>query len=111
MISKWKQAQIDKGYIKAKTEYAIMVQCPRNKAPEYYGYNLWISTELVREGDTPGFFTISYKDDFKFRLTQYVTIRGQQIVSDTKEIDVAEFERIFDVRDYTELLQRKGNDQ
>ena len=59
----------------------------------------------------PGFFTISYKDDFKFRLTQYVTIRGPQIVSDTKEIDVAEFERIFDVRDYTELLQRKGNDQ
>lgn len=109
-MTKWKQAQVDKRYIKAETEYAIMVQCPVNKAPEYYGYNLWISTKLIREGVIPDFFAISYKDDFKFRLTQYVTIGGQTIVSATKEIDVEEFERIFDVRDYTELLRRKGNE-
>lgn len=92
----WKQLNINKNQIKKEGKNAILINCPHNSS--YAGYSFWISYKLIRDGLHKGSITISYTDDFTFRLLKYGKgkYNNFDIINET-EINVEEFEDMFGI--------------
>ena len=62
----WHNIKISASQIDTETNYAVLIKMPNSC--EFKGYKFWISKKLIRS--TGKFFSISYQDDFKFKLTK-----------------------------------------
>lgn len=87
----WKQIEINKQNIVYDTGSSTLVKMP-NKS-KYAGYKFWHPSKLIRYGNNDYARTLSYTDEFVFKLfkqdKKFKTI-------DDKEIDIEELENAFD---------------
>ena len=65
----WKNLYVNKNQIQATTASAVLIAMPHNS--EYDGFVFWHPSKLVREGSHRANVSISYTDDFVFRLKKY----------------------------------------
>lgn len=65
----WKNININKNNIKVETERSYLIAMPHNS--DYDGYQFWHPAKLVREGRHRAAISISYTDDFEFKLVKY----------------------------------------
>ena len=94
----WKTISINKNQIKAETGKAVLIAMPHKS--DYDGYSFWHSAKLVRDGKHSAAVSISYTDDFVFRLKKYGKGRfNRNEVIDEIPIAADEFEMIFSVTD------------
>lgn len=98
----WRSININKQNIKANTGNAILIACPHNS--DYDGYCFWHSSKLVQQGRHSNAISISYNEDFVFRVKKY---RGKQIV-EQDELDYKDIEEIFSIMN--ENISAVGND-
>ena len=94
----WKSLNINKQNIRAETDRAVLIACPHRS--EYDGYCFWHSSKLVREGRHSGAVSVSYTEEFSFRLKKYGKGKyNSREVIDEQTIGYDEFEEIFGVMD------------
>ena len=67
-MSEWKSLNISINNIEISTAKAVLIKMPPKS--EYAGFMFWHPAKLVRDGKFSHFKTISYTDDFEFRLFQ-----------------------------------------
>lgn len=89
----WKSIQINKQNIKKDTGSAVLIALPHNS--KYDGFEFWHSSKLVRSGSHSYAVSLSYTEDFKFKLKR-VSSKTFKVL-DEREISVAEFEEAFGV--------------
>lgn len=94
----WKQININVQNIKVDADKSILIKMPHNS--KYDGYDFWHPKKLVRNGKHIYAVTISYMDNFEFRLKKY----GKGKTNFTKVLDeitisAAEFEKEFQIMD------------
>ena len=65
----WKNQVINLQNIKAKTEKAVLIQMPHKS--KYDGFCFWHPTKLLRNGSHSYEKSISYTDEFVFKLKKY----------------------------------------
>lgn len=94
----WKNININRQNIETETCKAVLVKMPHNS--DYDGYKFWHPSKLVRSGRNSNSKSISYTDDFTFKL--FKNGRGKYNrfdKTDEIEIGVDEFEEAFGVMD------------
>jgi hypothetical protein len=92
----WKNININKQNIEAKTERSVLINMPHKS--DYDGYSFWHPAKLVRKGRHSNAVSIGYTDEFKFKLKKYGKGRyNQSEVIREKEINAEEFEKAFGV--------------
>lgn len=92
----WKNININKNNIKAETERSYLIAMPHNS--DYDDYSFWHPAKLVREGRNRSAISISYTDDFKFKLVKYGKGKwNKRDVIDEKTIDAITFEEAFGI--------------
>ena len=65
-MSRWKKVQINRQNIQAETARAVLIKMPKNS-----GYVFWHPSNLVREGKNSNALSLSYTNEFIFRLMKY----------------------------------------
>lgn len=65
----WKTSEFNRQNIKKETDRAVLINCPHSS--DYDGYSFWFPASLVREGSHSYAVTISYTDEFVFKLKKY----------------------------------------
>lgn len=93
-MSNWKRIQINTNGIETKTDKAVLIKCPNKSA--YQGYMFWHPAKLVREGKHSHAASVSYTDEFEFRLRRYN--KNKDVLSE-KKINAQEFEALFGIVD------------
>lgn len=92
----WKSIQINKQNIKVDTGKAMLIAMPHNS--DYDGFCFWHPSKLVRTGKHSNALSVSYNDEFKFKLVKYGNGKwNSRDVIKEEEIDVEEFENAFNV--------------
>ena len=92
----WKSIQINKQNIKTYTEMAVLIAMPHNS--NYDGFQFWHPAKLVKRGNHSNAVSISYNDEFTFKLKKYGNGKYNKFdVIDEEEIDIEEFEDAFGV--------------
>lgn len=92
----WKSININKQNIRTETEKAVLIACPH--ASDYNGYCFWHPSKLVREGRHKGAVSISYTEEFTFRLKKYGKGRyNSHEVIDEIQLGYDELEEVFGV--------------
>lgn len=97
-MSEWKKIQINIQNVEAETSRAVLIKMPKNSG--YNGYSFWHPAKLVRQGRHSYALSVSYTDEFTFKLLKYG--KGQynkREIIDSKEIDSKKFEEAFYVMD------------
>lgn len=99
----WKQIEINKQNVVYDTGSSTLIKMP-NKS-KYAGYKFWHPSKLIRSGSNDYARTLSYTDEFVFKLfkqdKKFKTI-------DDKEIDTKELENVFDcMEDCTRAKSKK----
>lgn len=87
----WKQIEINKQNIVYDTGSSTLIKMP-NKS-KYAGYKFWHPSKLIRYGNNDYARTLSYTDEFIFKLFKQDK-KFKKI--DDKEIDTEELENAFD---------------
>lgn len=92
----WKNIQINKQNVKADTGRAVLIQMPHNS--NYDGFSFWHPSKLVRSGYNSNALSISYNDDFTFKLIKHGKgkYNSRDIIAE-EVISVEEFEEAFGV--------------
>ena len=91
----WKSIEINKQNIETDTGKSVLIKMP-NKS-KYAGYKFWHPAKLVRYGSNSYARSVSYTDDFTFKLKKYGNGKYNKFdVIAEIEIDVEEFEEAFD---------------
>ena len=85
----WRSININLQNIKAETDKATLIACPHNS--RYDGYCFWHTNKLVRNGTQKNSISISYTEEFDFKLMKY---KGKEVV-DEVAVDYEEIEYIF----------------
>lgn len=94
----WKSININTQNIEAQTSKAVLIKMPNSSI--YHGYSFWHPSKLVRSGKHSYSVSVSYTDEFVFRLKKYGQGKwNKSKVIDGKEIDAEEFETAFEVMD------------
>lgn len=94
----WKTININRQNIKTETGKAVLIACPHKS--EFDGYVFWHPSKLVREGRHRNAVSMSYTDEFTFRLKKYGKGRYSQYdVIDEVPVGADEIEEIFRVMD------------
>lgn len=92
----WKQFNVNIQNIKTRTDRAVLINCP-NKS-NYAGYSFWHPAKLVRPGKHSHAVSVSYNDNFTFRLVKYGSGKTNKYkVIAENAITVEEFEDMFGV--------------
>lgn len=92
----WKSININIQNIKHKTGRAVLFNCPKNS--NYAGYSFWHPAKLVRPGKHSYAVSVSYTNDFTFKLVKYGSGKTTKfkVIAETA-ITVEEFEEMFEV--------------
>ncbi len=92
----WKSININKQNIKTTTERAVLIACPHNS--RYDGWEFWHPAKLVKKGRHKNAVSISYTEDFAFRLKKYGKGKHNknQVVAED-ELGYEDIEEIFGV--------------
>lgn len=94
----WHSLKINKNNIKAETGKAVLIACPHSS--EYDGYCFWHPSKLVREDRNGWTYSVSYTEDFDFRLKKYGKGKyNSREVLDEKTLGYKEIEEVFSVID------------
>lgn len=94
----WKTININKQNIRTETGRAVLIACPHKS--EFDGYAFWHPSKLIREGRHRNAVSMSYTDEFTFRLKKYGKGRYNQYdVIDEVPVSADEIEEIFRVMD------------
>lgn len=92
----WKNININKQNVKVDTGRAVLIAMPHSS--DYDGFSFWHPSKLVREGRHSNALSISYTDDFNFKLVKYGKGKyNSRDIIDEQEISVEEFEEAFGV--------------
>ena len=93
-MSEWSSININRNLIKYSTEKAVLIACPHSSV--YDGYCFWHPKKLVRRGRNREAVSISYTNDFTFRLIKYG--KGQynrDEIIDELQIGSIQFNEVF----------------
>ena len=91
----WKSIEINKQNIETYTGKSVLIKMP-NKS-KYAGYKFWHPAKLVRYGSNSYARSVSYTDDFTFKLKKYGNGKYNKFdVINEVEISVEEFEEAFE---------------
>ena len=91
----WKSIEINKQNIETDTGKSVLIKMP-NKS-KYAGYKFWHPAKLVRYGSNSYARSVSYTDDFTFKLKKYGNGKYNKFdVINEVEIGVKEFEETFE---------------
>lgn len=91
----WKNIEINVQNIETETGKATLIKMP-NKS-DYAGYKFWHPSKLIRYGSNSYAKSVSYTDDFTFKLKKYGNGKYNKFdVIDEIEISVEEFEEAFE---------------
>ena len=91
----WKSIEINKQNIENDTGKSVLIKIP-NKS-KYAGYKFWHPAKLVRYGSNSYARSVSYTDDFTFKLKKYGNGKYNKFdVINEVEIGVEEFEETFE---------------
>ena len=94
----WKTININRQNIRTGTGKAVLIACPH--ASDYNGYCFWHPSKLIREGRHRNAVSMSYTEEFTFRLIKYGKGRYNQYdVIDEVTVAADEIEEIFRVMD------------
>lgn len=94
----WKNVNINKQNIDAETSRSVLIKMPHNS--DFDGYKFWHPSKLVRKGRNSNSVSISYNDQFTFKLKKYGNGKyNKRDVIDEIDIDAEEFENAFCVMD------------
>ncbi|MGI5846290.1 MAG: hypothetical protein ACOX7D_03890 [Alphaproteobacteria bacterium] len=104
----WKSININIQNIEVETARTILVKCP-NKS-KYAGWCFWHPSKLVRPGNHSYAKSISYTDDFDFKLVKYGSGKTNKFqVLEEKKISVIDFEEMFYVMDQNIVSPNKDS--
>jgi len=92
----WKKININIQNIKGESDNSFLIAMPHNS--DYDGFCFWHPKILVREGLNSYALTLSYTEEFSFRLVKYGKGKSNRrdIISE-KKIDAEDFEEAFGV--------------
>lgn len=94
----WKTLNINKNNIITETDRAVLIACPH--ASDYDGYSFWHPSKLVRNGRHRAAVSISYTEEFTFRLKKYGKGKyNSREVLDEVQLGYDEIEDVFGVID------------
>lgn len=94
----WKEININSNLIKHENGRSILIAMPHSSG--YDGYSLRFPLRLVRKGKNPASVSLSYTDDFSFRLVKYGKGRyNRNEVIDEITIAANVFEAVFEAVD------------
>lgn len=97
-MSRWKKVQISRQNIQAEAARAVLIKMPRKS--EYKGYVFWHPSKLVREGKNSNALSLSYTNEFIFRLMKYGGGQYNKYeIIDVQELDSYDFEKAFRTMD------------
>lgn len=97
-MTTWKSININANQVKAETCRSVLIAMPHNS--DYDGWVFWHPAKLVREGRHSAALSLSYTDEFVFRLKRYGHGKwNRNEVLDEKEIGAADLEEAFGVVD------------
>lgn len=90
----WKKVHFNIQNIKTITDNSCLIKCPSKS--NYAGYCFWHPSKLIRDGFHSYDMTISYTDDFTFKLLKYGNGKWNKfdIISEIT-ISVEKFEEMF----------------
>lgn len=92
----WKNVNINKQNIDVETSRSVLIKMPHNS--DFDGYKFWHPSKLVRKGRNSNSVSISYNDQFTFKLKKYGNGKyNKRDVIDEIDIDTEEFENAFSV--------------
>lgn len=92
----WKNININKNQIKTETYKAVLVKMPNNS--RYAGYKFWHPAKLIRNGKHSAALSLSYNDDFSFKLFKNGNGKYNKYdVIDEDVIGVDDFESAFGI--------------
>lgn len=94
----WKSVRFNAQNIQTETAKAVLINMPHSS--EYDGYSFWHPSKLVRSGSHSYEKTLSYTDDFTFKLKKFGKGKYNKFdVIDELEIGAEEIEEIFELVD------------
>lgn len=97
----WRKININKQNIKVDTGMAVLIACPHKS--DFDGYTFWYPSRLVREGDHSNTISISYTEEFIFRLKKYGKGKyNSREVLDEVQLAYDEIEEVFKCMDDTD---------
>lgn len=90
----WKSININIQNVEYSTDKATLIKMPNNS--DYKDYKFWHPSKLIRSGKNSYAVSLSYTDEFTFRLIKYGKgkYNQKQIINEI-EIDVEKFEKAF----------------
>jgi len=89
-MPEWKGIQINTNSIEARTDKAVLFNCPHKSS--YDGYSFWHPAKLVLGGSHSAAVNVRYTEDFEFTLRRHG--KNKNILAE-KKISAREFESIF----------------
>lgn len=90
----WKKLYINKQNIKIDTGKSVLINCPNKSI--YHGWCFWHPSKLVRETSYSHLLSISYTDNFDFKLIKYGKGKSNNtIILQEKHLDSKDIEDIF----------------
>lgn len=93
-MANWKSININANQVKAETCRSVLINMPHGS--DYDGWCFWHPAKLVREGRHSAALSLSYTDEFVFRLKKYGHGRydWNEVLAE-KEIGPEELEAAF----------------
>lgn len=94
----WRRLTINKQNIIAETGKAVRIACPHKS--DFDGYSFWHPAKLVRDGSYLNTVSISYTEEFVFRLKKYGKGKyNSREVLDEVQFAYDEIEEVFQCMD------------
>lgn len=105
----WRSININKQNIEYDSGKAVLINCPHKS--DYDGYSFWHPSKLIRDGKHSYALSVSYTNDFIFKLIKYGRGKcNRNEVIDQKEIGVEEFEEMFEVMNENIVASKEDAD-
>lgn len=102
----WRSFNINKNLIKSEAQFSVKIAMPHNS--DYDGYTFWHPAKLVRSGRHSAAVSISYTDEWVFKITKHIK-RHNSLVLDEIPLAADEMEEIFGVINEN-IRSKKSND-
>lgn len=94
----WQNININIQNVETETAKSVLIKMPNNS--QYKGFKFWHPAKLVRKGRNSYAISISFTDDFTFKLVKYGNGKYNKYdVIDQIEIDAQKLKEAFGVMD------------